>query len=193
MGFGEYVNGLVALTISAAAAALSSTLLKSELLPVQLAWLGAAGTVVAAVMIVIGFVIRKTLSVTRLRFGLAIALFLTLLLLIWFRSARVVNIEIAGSAHNFLVGSTLTQMGQDAYKKCGAESNEQLIGCSGAQIIPLLFGPFYWRAYYAYIGDYLTMLAIFVLLISGVDLREKRVVGQRPVDPSGGGSTGIVG
>jgi hypothetical protein len=168
MGFGEYVNGLVALAISTAAAALSSTLLKSELLPDQLAWLGAAGTVVAAVMIVISFVFRKKLSVKWLRYTLAALLFLTLLTLIWLRSARVVNIEIAGSAHNFLVGSALSPTGLVAYTKCGAESNEQMIGCSGAQMIPLLFDYSYWHAYYTYICDYLLMLAIFVLLVSAV-------------------------
>jgi hypothetical protein len=168
MGFGKYVHGLVALAISTAAAALSSTLLKSELLPDQLAWLGTAGTVVAAVMIVISFVIRKKLGVKGLRYTLAALLFLTLLTLIWLRSARVVNIEFAGSTHNFLVGSALSQTGREDYTKCGAESNEQLIGCSGARLIPLLFDGSYWRAYYAYICDYLLMLAIFVLLVSAV-------------------------
>ena len=187
MSFGEYVNGLVALAISSAAAALSSTRLKSELLPDQLSWLGAAGTVVAAVMIAISFVIRKRLRVTWLKYILAALLFLALLLLIWLRSARVVNVEIAGSAHNFLVGSTLTPSGQEAYTKCSAQSNEQLIECSGARIIPLLFGQSYWRIYYEYIADYLIMLAIFVLLISAVDLQERRMAGQQHVNlsPSG--------
>lgn len=175
--FGEYVNGLAALGISSAAAILSSTLLKSELLPGQLAWLGAAGTVVAAVMIPTSFVIRNKLRVSYIKGVLAAVLFLTLVELIWLRSARVVNIEVAGTSQKFLIGSTLTDKGQAALKECGTDSFERLIECSGARDIPLLFGVSYSRLYYVYIANYLLMLAIFVMLISSLDLREKRRVG----------------
>lgn len=178
MGFSEYVNGLTALAISGVAAALSATLLKSELLPEQLAWLGAAGTVAAACMIAISFVFRAGLNRPCVQQVLAVVLLATLVLLISLRAARVVNIEVGGSPHNLLVGSTLTPTGKADYEACKADSTEQLLECSGAETIPLLFGGSYWRAYYLYIGDYLLMLAVFVPLISALELQRKQAQGS---------------
>jgi hypothetical protein len=171
--FSKYVNGLAALGISSAAATLSATLLKSALLPEQLAWLGAAGTVVAAVMIPISFVFRNLIEKGRVRWVLGVLLFLSLVALIWLRAARVVEIPIGGQTQNFLVGSTLTQMGSDAKQKCKPDSTEQLVSCAGAPDIPRIFGRSYWDAYYSYLGDYLLMLAIFVPLVSTLDLEKK--------------------
>ena len=126
-------------------------------------------------MIPIGFVARESLEAPRLQRILAAVLFLTLVTLIRLRAARVVSVEIGGSAHNFLVGSTLTPKGIADKKECAADSTEQLVGCSGPEDIPLLFGGSYRVAYYGYIGDYLLMLAIFVLLVSALDLKEERV------------------
>jgi hypothetical protein len=173
MAFGGYVNGLAALGISGAAAALSATLLKSELLPEQLVWLGAAGTVVAACMIAISFVFRATLRRQGVRRALACILFVALVVVIGLRSARVVNIEIGGAPHDLLVGATLTPAGRAAHEACKADTTERLVECSGVEAIPILFGGSYWGPYYIYIGDYLLMLAIFVPLISTLDLKEK--------------------
>lgn len=171
MAFGDYLDGLAALGISSAAAILSSTLIKSELLPEQLNWLGTAGTVVAACMIAVGFVFRNRLKSKTCEFLLVIVLVCTCACLIWLRAARVSEVEIRGVFHNFLHGGVLTQAGLNAQAQCKSDSVEQMIQCAGAGTMPHLYGQSYWTAYYLYVVDYLLLLAAFVALVSGLKLK----------------------
>jgi hypothetical protein len=170
MALGDYVNGLTALTISGAAAALSSTVIKSELLPEQLNWLGAAGTVVAACMIVVGFSMRPRLKSGWFKLPLVVAVIITCVCLIWLRAARVSEVELGGKLHNYLPGETLTKYGLDAQGKCGFGTAEQLIQCAGVGAIPLLYES-YWCLHYLYVFDYLLLVASFVALVSEIELR----------------------
>ena len=172
MQFSDYLNGLAALGISTAAAALSSTLIKSELLPDQLGWLGTAGTVVAACMIAVSFVLRDKLRTKPLRIVLVGVVLVTCGLLIWLRAARVAEVELRGSPHNVLHGGLLTPEGISAQKDCRSDSVEQLIECAGVQTMPKLYGRSYWCAYYFYIADYLFLLVAFVALVSGLELKD---------------------
>jgi hypothetical protein len=172
MGFNEYVNGLAALSIASVAAALSATLLKSQLLPEQLSWLGAAGTVVAAVMIAVSFTLRDALDGQWIKVILTIILMATCVCVIYLRGTLVAQVEIKGSPHAYLIGRTLTSAGQTARNNCQADSNEELIECSGAETIPSLFGASYRHAAILYIGAYLLMLAAFVQLVSALKLEK---------------------
>ncbi len=171
MAFGDYLDSLAALSISSAAAVLSSTLIKSELLPEQLNWLGTAGTVVAAVMIVIGFVIKNRLKSHLFRMTLVVLLLFTCTCLIWLRAAWVREVKLNGSSHNYLVGASLGPIGVDAWEQCKADSVEQLIQCAGSETIPRLYGRSYEIVYCLYVFDYLLLLAVFVSLVSGLELR----------------------
>jgi hypothetical protein len=171
MAFGEYLDSLAALGISSAAAVLSATLIKSELLPEQLNWLGTAGTVVAACMIAIAFVLRDRLKSRSLELGLVVVLLCTCACLIWLRAARVSEVELRGALHNCLHGGVLTQVGLDAQAQCKSESVEQLIQCAGVGTMPQLYGQSYWVAYYLYVVDYLLLLVAFVALVSGLKLK----------------------
>jgi len=171
MAFGDYLDGLAALGISSAAAALSSTLIKSELLPEQLNWLGTAGTVVAACMIAVSFVLRNTLKARALKLVLATVVLTTCACLIWLRAARVSEVELGGAYHNYLHGGVLAPAGLDAQAQCKSDSVEQLIQCAGAGTIPRLYGRSYWVVHYLYVFDYLLLLASFVALVSGLELR----------------------
>jgi hypothetical protein len=171
MGFRDYINGLAALAIASTAAALSATLLKTELLPEQLGWLGGAGTVVAACMIAITFTFRRGLERRGVKPILACVLGLTCIFVVWLRAARVVEVTVGGSNHRLLVGGQLTPSGETAKATCKADSDEQLVSCAGIDLIPVLFGGSYKRAMYYYIWSYLLMLAAFVPLISALDLQ----------------------
>jgi hypothetical protein len=171
MAFSDYLNGLAALGISSAAAALSSTLIKTELLPEQLNWLGTAGTVVAACMIAAGFVIKDSLKSRPLKGVLVVVLLTACVCLIWLRAARVSEVDLRGGLHNYLHGATLTPAGEDAMVQCKSDSVEQLIQCAGVSTIPRLYGKSYWVVYYVYVVDYLVLLASFVALVSGLELK----------------------
>jgi hypothetical protein len=171
MAFGDYLDSLAALGISSVAAALSSTLIKSELLPEQLHWLGTAGTVVAACMIAVGFVLRNGLKSRPFKLVLVIVVLSTCTCLIWLRAARVSEVELHGALHNYLHGGMLTQAGLDAQAICKSDSVEVLIKCAGREVIPTLYGKSYSFAYYLYVFDYLLLLAAFVALISGLELK----------------------
>jgi hypothetical protein len=167
----DYINGLSSLAISTAAATLSSTVIKQQLLPEQLAWVGVAGTVVAACMIAISFTFRQKLAWNVAKGLLSTALVVSCVGLVWLRASRVAEVQVQGGLRRYLVGSTLTVKGNAAQESCGTTTVEDLIGCSGSQQIPVLFGPSYWRAYYLYISDYLLLLTVFVPLVSTLDLR----------------------
>lgn len=171
MAFSDYLNGIAALGISSAAAALSSTLIKKELLPDELNWLGTAGTVVAASMIAVGFALKDTRTIKSFKTVLVSVLLISCTCLIWLRAARVSEVNVRGVMHNFLHGSTLTPAGDEAMAQCKVDSVEQLIQCAGVDAIPGLYGSSYWRVYYLYVVDYLVLLASFVALVSRLELK----------------------
>jgi hypothetical protein len=184
MEFGEYVNGLAGLSFAGAAAALSSTLLKSQLLPEQLDWLGAAGTVVAACMIAISFTFRSALQNQALKIALAVVLVVTCSFVIWLRASRVVKAQSGGSASAFLIGWNLTPFGLTARdNQCKVASERELIECSGAQTIPSLYGDSYRHAVDLYIGSYLLLLAVFVPLIAALELQDTQRGHRLPQSP----------
>jgi hypothetical protein len=171
MSFGDYLDRLTALGISGAAALLSSTIIKSELLPEQLKWLGAAGTVVAACMIAVSFALLKVLKKAPVRGVLIVAVIITCACLIWLRAARVTMVDLNGNSHLYLRGSVLTTAGIAAKDQCKPDSVKQLIECAGVNTIPALYGDSYWHLHYFYVVDYLLLLAFFVALISGLELK----------------------
>jgi hypothetical protein len=171
MAFADYLDRVAALGISSAAAVLSSTVIKSELLPEQLNWLGTAGTVVAACMIAVTFALRNDLRARPLKLALIVVVLTTCACLIWLRAARVSEVELGGVLHKYLHGGVLTASGLDAQAQCKSDSVEQLIQCAGASTIPRLYGQSYWIVHYLYVFDYLLLLASFVALVSGLELK----------------------
>lgn len=170
--FSKFLNGLAGLGISAAAAALSSTLVKSELLPEQLKWLGAAGTIVAACVIAIAYAFRDSFSHKAIRFVLCLLVAMFCACVLWIRAARITKVELGGTVRNYLRGGTLTDSGRNAEKQCNSDSAEQLIQCSGVAAIPNLYGNSYWSVYYLEICAYLLLLVTFVLLTCSLQLQD---------------------
>jgi hypothetical protein len=171
MNFGDYLDRLAALGISGAAAVLSSTIIKSALLPEQLKWLGTAGTVVAACMIAVSFALLKVLKKNGVRGVLIFGVVITCACLIWLRAARVTTVDLNGISHIYLHGGVLTAAGIAAQDQCKADSVEQLIECAGVNTIPVLYGDSYWCLHYVYVIDYLLLLTFFVALIAGLELK----------------------
>jgi hypothetical protein len=170
--FPQFVNGVAKLGLSAAAVTLSSTILKEQLIPFQIQWLGVAGSVVAACMIPIAFTERAWLGRAAVRRILLMAILVTLVGLIWSRAAYVVPSTQAGTTRNYLIGRTLSEEGLAARANCGQVIDDStFINCAGTGLIPQLYGSSYRRAYILYIADYLTLLALFVLFIAPIDLR----------------------
>jgi len=166
MSIGNNAIRITAAMISSVAALLSSTIIKSDLLPDQLDWLGIAGTVVAACMVVATWVVGDKLKNRSFRTVIAVALMITLGVVVWLRAARVSSVVTEGVSHRYLRGGSLTPEGIKAQVKCGSVSDEDLIACAGVDLVPALYGRSYSVAYYLYIGDYLGLLMSFVVLVS---------------------------
>lgn len=174
MDFDKFLNGLAGLGISVAAAAMSSTIIKTELLPEQLKWLGAAGTIVAACTIGIGYAFRESFKHRVIRLALCICVAVFCSCVIWTRAARMTDIEIGGGVRSYLRGGALTPSGAAAQRECKSDSTEQLIQCSGVVAIPKLYGTSYWFAYYFQICSYLSLVAAFVLLTCSLQLQDPK-------------------
>lgn len=168
--FSEYINGIAKLGLSVAASALSSTILKHELIPFQIEWLGTAGTVVAACMIPITFANQHWFGRTLVRWTLTFAIAISLAIVIWLRASCVVRVDYGNLSINYLVGANLTSEGEEAKTKSTSVDDAHLIAHSGPEHIAE-----YWSGYkfmyYMYVSDYLMLLVFFVGLVAPIDLR----------------------
>lgn len=171
----EFVNGLSKLGLSIAAAALSATVLKDDLIPSPIEWLGAAGTVTAACMIPVIFAERRWFARVAVRRTFAVAAFAALMGMIYLRASCVVPVTEAGTTKNYLIGRALTDQGEQDKAACGGNiDTATLVACAHPKMIPRLYGRSYMWMYYFYISDYLGLLVFFVALVAPLELRSDK-------------------
>lgn len=176
-----FLNGIAGLAIGTAAATLSATIMKAELMPEQLKWMGTAGTVMTACVLVIGFAFRPALSKTPVKVVATVALMVTIILVIYLRSTRVEQITVNNQSYNFMTGWRLSEFGESARKRCLAATNRQptdqlsdydLIKCAGPDEIGSLYKD-YSSAGVVYVFSYLILLSAFTLLVASIQLVPK--------------------
>jgi hypothetical protein len=168
----EFVNGLSKLGLSVAAAALSATVLKEELIPSPIEWLGAAGTVAAACMIPVIFAEKRWFARVAVRRTFAVATFVTLVGMIYLRASCVVPVTEAGATRNYLIGRVLTDQGEKDKAACGGDIDVATLGAGAhPRMIPRLYGRSYMWMYYFYVSDYLGLLLFFVALVAPLELQ----------------------
>jgi len=157
---------LLATGVATLAAALSKTVLKKELVPEQLRWLGDAGVLVAlAALIVVMF--TKVEMRRKCRIGLLIILLTTLTGIITLRATLVEQLQYDGKDYLYLVGWELSAK---AAKPCTDKlsqsiSRHDLIRCAGVANIPMLYNSSFHSASVLYVFCYLGFLGVFVILV----------------------------
>jgi hypothetical protein len=178
-GLGSYLNGIAGLCLSAAAATLSATILKDELIPDQIDWLGAAGTVTACCVLVIVFAAHLRIRNKTALKMLGVCLVLTLVIVLVLRTAFVHDVSYGERTHHYLVGWSLTKYGKLAQQKCSGQAQtavsisvESLIKCAGPDAIPGMYGTGWWMNQLIYMFSYLGLLTCFSLLVGAIELRK---------------------
>jgi hypothetical protein len=176
-----FLNGIAGLAIGAAAAALSATIMKAELMPEQLKWMGTAGTVMTACVLVIAFAFRSAASKTPVKMVAMVVLIVAIIGVIYLRATRVEQITVNNQSYNFMTGWRLSEFGESARKRCLAAtsrpptdqlSDYDLIKCAGPDEIGSLYKD-YSSAGVVYVFSYLILLSAFTLLVASVQLVPK--------------------
>ncbi len=178
--FGTFLDGIIGLALSGGAAALSATVVKADLLPDKLQWLGAAGAVVAACALLLGFVMRPCIigRTSRILMFLLVAALVGVVVL---RGVAVEEISYGGQAHRFLKGFGLSSTGEIMKQNCllntGRKVNDtlsdyELIRCVGPDRIPELYR---WPTVLSllYVFVYLLLLAVFSMLVASIQLSNR--------------------
>lgn len=165
-------SSLAALGLATAASAISSTVLKEELIPEQMKWLSAAGTVVAACFIPIAFTNREFLSRKAVRRVLTFSLIISVSVVIALRASRTIELEINNKTASYLLGFHTSLSGRALLAKCTGPTQEDRIRCAGTDLIPRIYGWTYDLAYGIFLSVYLMSLATFVCLVSAIQLED---------------------
>lgn len=180
--FASFLNGIAGLGLAATAAVLSGTIMKAELMPEQLKWLGAAGIVVATCVLVISFAFRSVVARPGIKGIVLCLLVVAISFVIYLRATRVEEISINGQSYSLMTGWRLSAFGQEAKARCLTDtkrsvtdylSDYELVKCAGPDQIRALFRD-YSAAGVVYVLSYLTLLACFTLLVSSVQLVPKQ-------------------
>jgi hypothetical protein len=175
------LNGVAGLAIGAAAATLSATIMKAELMPEQLKWMGTAGSVVTACVLVIAFSFRVAISKTRVKVAAMVVLIIAIICVVYLRATRVEEITVSNHNYCFMTGWRLSEFGESARERCLAAINRpttdqlsdyDLIKCAGPDEIGSLYKD-YSSAGVAYVFGYLILLSAFTLLVASVQLVPK--------------------
>jgi hypothetical protein len=155
----------VYVSLGLAAAALSSTVFRSELIPVQLNWLGSAGTLVAATLLVVAANYSTFLSKRRGLF--TVVVICALLFVISIRASAIRSIYIRGSQQLVILGWSPNDSAS-VLKDCPGSTAIERLDCAGQEAIPSVYNTYYW-AYWLFLVSYLALFAGFVLLLSITD------------------------
>jgi hypothetical protein len=177
----QFLNGIAALALGSAAVTLSATIMRDELMPMQLKWLGAAGTVVAACVLVLAFVFRSTVIKTPAKIIALVFLLGAISVVIYLRATRVEEISVNSKSYIFMTGWKLSSYGESARRNClvgqqRAEtdylSDYDLVKCAGPDEIGSLYND-YSAAAVIYVVSYLLLLASLTVLVASVQLIPK--------------------
>ena len=155
--------------LSAAVAAVSPTLIRSNLIPEQLSIIGLAGSLFVLVGFLIWWTYRSELR-KRIRVfivGACVALILLVLLQIFF----VETVEDYGNppdTYRFLVGYQLNNEGQESLAAMGGGSRNELIKFAGADRIPTWYGADYYVILTIYALSYIALILGVVITLGSM-------------------------
>jgi hypothetical protein len=184
--FGPWLNGIAGLGLGAAAAYLSKTIVKDQLVPDQIGWLGAAGCVTAGCILVIVYAHLRITSKKVIKL-LSACLVLALVIVLVLRTAFVYDVSYENQTHHYLVGWRLTDYGKIARAKLAGGPDradslppESLIKLAGPDKIPQLYGASYSLNQFLYMFAYLGLLACFSLLVGAIELHKDARASAQP-------------
>jgi len=169
-GFTAFVNGIIGLSLAAAGATLSATIIQSRLVPRQIQWLGTAGTLLTICLFPICFSERQLLSGRRFRRILSVCLLLLCGVLFFIRLNYVVEFKANSQPVFYLIGLGLTDSAEKALVNCSTSTALDILNCAGPDQIPFLYGRSFSLLQDFYVCTYLMVLGLFTALISSLDL-----------------------
>src|SRR5690349_21153196 len=135
----ELISGLAALGLSTAATALSSTIIKEEIVPEQMKWVAMIGTVVAACFIPIAFTHQTCFRKVGARKVLTCSIIVTLTIIVVIRSSMTVDLGTAAATETYLIGFHMTGTGRSLVAQCNGPTVEDKIRCVGSDAIPQVY------------------------------------------------------
>jgi hypothetical protein len=167
--FASFLELIAGSVLGTAAITLSATVVKRDLIPDQLGWLSAAGSLVSACVLVLAFAFRPLLVGSKVKATLAIALVLTVMGVLLLRANLVHQVALAGNDHSFLVGWGLSERGQQCWDAHKVTTPEQFIQKCDWEQIPALYRHFTLSSI-TYVFMYLSLLTCFSLLVGSIRL-----------------------
>lgn len=168
----QFLAGLKVLfgAITVTMAALSQTLIRTELIPEQIKFVGSIGAffIIIALLFTLGY--HQQLR-TRLAIWLGTALFVLLVLVI-FQVRYVVTLGSYGgssTSQNYLVGFSLTDEGNQMREALGRNKSEsEFIEEMGVDRIPVAYGSSYYIIAALYSISYIVFVFVTVLALGSV-------------------------
>lgn len=170
--------------LSTAVAAVSSTLIRSFLIPDQLSVIGAVGSLLVFLGFIVCWAYREPIT-KHIRWCVVVSLG-SLILLILFQTLFVKTLENYGeppAIHHFIVGLNMNNEGRTSMSVIGSPSIEELIRAEGWQRIPTWYGPDFYIIQALYVLSYIIFILGVVLALGAASTtKNKRVRTMRP-DP----------
>lgn len=161
MNLDERFSRIVHLGLGTAAAALSSTIFRSDLIPKQLDWLGSAGTLIAAVLLVLATHYAQRLRNVRLLFTWL--LLLTLSIVIVIRATAIQRITISGTQQLLMLGWAPNKSAK-VLGDCPGSTAKERLDCAGEEVIPQVYTGYY-VAYWLFLTCYIFLFVSFIVLL----------------------------
>ncbi len=141
MSFGDYLKLVGGIGIPAAAATCSGTIIKADLLPLQLRWLGILGSVVAGCALVVAFLL-KSFSSKVLNFVICLLIVGLCVSCTFLQLSRVRDVTINGVTENYLVGNHHTATAEAFANMYHTKTEDDLIRLAGVDAIPQLYSDY---------------------------------------------------
>jgi hypothetical protein len=159
-------------TLGLASIGLSVAVVKSALIPEPLKWIAAAGSVVAALAIVILYQAHEPIRHRLLR-PLSVVVVASFIALVILQSTLVIEISVNRIPATFLIGWKLTPSAASVLENCGDPAHlggsidpHAIFTCAGPDTIPVAYGWSYRVAYMIYALSYLALVASFAALVT---------------------------
>lgn len=161
--------------LSAAVAAVSPTLIRSNLIPEQLSIIGLVGSLFVLVGFLIAWIYRSELR-KRFRAFIIIAC-AALILLVLLQIFFVETVEDYGNPPGtlrFLVGYALNGEGQESLNAMGGGSLNELIKFAGADRIPTWYGADYFVILTIYAFSYIALILGVVITLGSMSTSNEK-------------------
>jgi|SRR5579862_179211 len=158
---------------------LSVAVVKSALIPDQLNWIVATGSIVVALAVVTVYQ-QSQASRWQLRRPLSVVIFASLIALLVLHSTLIIEISVNDTPINYLIGWKLTESATKLLQPCngtldntiGSVDPKVLFSCAGPDMIPRAYGWSYRIAYALYALFYLALVASFASTVTVALMRQ---------------------